>query len=168
MANKKFKFSIDGVANATMENETLNLSMPPGKNAYRLEGMRVQIDDFDAVADGDYVEFQFAYQEGSTFLTCDDENEIWTVQARFYISGTGTPAGTGNEYIKPSSQLREGGLFFLNGRDFVDVFFIKPKVYLKVYLHGQDAAETVHVELIGQYVRLKKEDLEVMSQGVTL
>lgn len=154
-----------------MASEQLNLRPPSGKNAYRVDAIKIQIDDLDAVADDDLaLKIQLAYQDlaGGTLLTIDDNDEILTLSERFSLSGTGTPAGSGDVYQEKCDQIRDSGILYLDGRDFKDVFIVKDQFWANFLNSGQDAAEVFHAFISGHYVKLNQKVIDQLKQGVTL
>jgi hypothetical protein len=173
MTNSKFKSQITQTTANTIISEEVNLSFPSGKNAYRLESIKCQIDDFDAIADDDLFKIQLAYEslDGGSFVTIDDKDEILTLAERIHIGATGTPAANG----EPSDggngwfdKLRDQGILYRDGKDFKDVFIAKEKFYVNFNTAGQDAVEELHYVITGQYVNLPQKIIDGIKQGVTL
>lgn len=176
MANKPLKFS-ETISNATVGSVKLNLKFPESgnsgkkKNAYRLDSLRVMIDDLDAEADADLmIKIQGAYEDlaGKSLLTINDANEIFTLASRYNAPTVGTNAGPGVHTYNPADEIRDQGKLYLDGRDFKDVFFVKETVYINLLNSGQDADEEVHLEMKGKYVHLPQKDIDDIKDGNTL
>jgi hypothetical protein len=123
-----------------------------GKNAFRISAIKIQIDDLDAEAADDLLlKLQLAYSDlaGKTVLTIDDQDEILTLAARIsQVDGTNTVA----ENVP--DKIRDQGILYLDGKDFVDAFICEPEFYLNCVNSGQDAIEEWHITLYGNYVNL--------------
>lgn len=172
MANVPFKLKIAQVATGAIDSEQINLKFPSGKNAYRIDSIRVQIDDWDVVADNDEFTIQFTYDDlqDGTFHTIDDLNEILTLHQMWSLDvadGTGADTGQFNDDLI-EDVLRGQGILYLDGRDFKDVFITKEKFFINVKTVGQDAAEDIHFEMKGKFVRIPNDDIERIQEGNTL
>jgi len=175
MVSKKYKMDTS-VAATTVVSEQIDLAFKGANkkglafNAYRIKALKIQVDDFDAVADGDYLKLQLAYQDLAAFVDIADKDEILTKLVFMAdIPTVGTNAGTGLEKAtSESDRLREEGILFLDGRDFVDVFIVKNKAWMHFLNAGQDATEVVHWWMSGNYVHLDQEDIDALTRGVTL
>ncbi len=166
MTNTKFKSSINLAATATLYSEELNLNFPSGKNAYRVDAIKIQVDDFDAEASNDSIIIQVAYQDlaGGAVLTIDNEDEILTLAE---VQSTMT-AQNEQAITIWHDKLRNMGILYLAGVDFKDVFIVKTKVWMHAITAGQDAAEILHYWISGQYVKLDNKVIDQLKQGVTL
>lgn len=165
MTNTKFKFKLS-VVSGTISSEQLNIRPPSGKNAYRIDAIKLQVDDFDAEASNDMVKIQLAYQDlaGGTFLTIDDDDEILTLSER---QATMT-AQNEQALTLWHDKLRDQGILYLDGRDFKDVFIVKSQFWLNADSAGQDASEEFHLFISGHYVKLQPKVIDQLKQGVTL
>jgi hypothetical protein len=167
MANKHYRDSVTQAAANTLVTKEIPLKFPikpNGKqaNAYRIAGIHVQIDDFDAIADGDWWKLQLSYDDVSAFDTIDSKDEIVTVGEDFKVLGTNGPI------VKNARQVAQSGVLFVDGKDFLDVFVVKNKIFAVFNTNGQDAAEAAHFELIGNYVTLGEADLREIERGTSL
>lgn len=175
MAIKKFKMETE-VAATTVVSEQLDLVFKGQNrrgqdlNAYRVKSIKIQVDDYDVQADNDYLKFQLAKKDLSSFVTINDKDELLTLLINMAdIPTVGTNAGTGLE--KPTTEadmIREQGRLFLDGRDFSDVYITDTKAWAHFLNAGQDATEVVHWFLSGQYVHLDDDDIKALNEGVTL
>jgi hypothetical protein len=175
VVNKAYKFKIE-CANDTIASEQLSLRLSgknkKGKpiNAYRLQSIKIQIDDFDALADADYFRIQLSTKDlaGGSFETIDENHELLTLGEEVEIVSTGTDAGTLEEKTNVFNKLRNEGLLYRDGVDFDDVYIIKNQAWLNCKVHGQDANEYMHIKMKGKYVSLSPSDIEDLDKGVTL
>lgn len=160
MTNLKFKKTITQDAANQTKSKELNFRFPRGKNAFRLDSTRVQIDDFDAIADADSYTFQYSYddQNAGTLHTIDDKDEIDTFGEDFKVLGTNGPI------VKDCRKVAVNGMTFVHR----DVFIVLDTAYLNFDTVGQDAAEAAHVEICGQYVQLNDDDIQQLQQGAAL
>ncbi len=166
MTNVKFKSNLNLAVTATLYSEELNLSFPSGKNAYRVDAIKIQINDFDAEAANDAFCIQLAYTDlaAGAFLTIDNEDEILTLgEVQATMTAQNEQMGT-----VWHDRLRQSGILYLSGRDFKDVFIVKTKCHMNAENIGQDAAEVMHYWISGQYVKLDAKVIDNLRQGVTL
>lgn len=176
MASKPYKFKTS-VAAATVTSEKLNLNFSgynrrgQKHNAYRIKALKIQIDDFDAEADGDSFKIQLNYDDKATMDTIDEEDEILTLGEQANVPSVGTNAGPGVHPV-PGSQwfdkLRNEGILYLDGKDFIDVYIVEETFYVLMLNAGQDAAEEFHVVIKGNYVHLDPDEVKMRKEGVTL
>lgn len=138
------------------------------KNAFRVEAIKIQIDDLDAEAADDLLfKIQLAYQDlnASTHLTIDDEDEILTLAKRLDNVGDATGSGL-TDSILPDA-IRDSGILLLDGKDFKDCFICESKCYINCSNSGQDAAEVFHIEIFGNYVHLTNKSNYRNKVGIT-
>lgn len=173
MAGKTFKFEIS-VPTATIASKEINLSFKgynrrgQKHNAYRVKAIKCQIDDLDAEAAADlFLKLQLAYDDRNgetTYLTIDNKDEILTLAQ---MEGTMTAVNAIRGNLTPD-EIREQGILFLDGRDFAEVYIVKETVWMNAGNSGQDATEVFHMNLVGNYVHLEKDEIDAMKSGVTL
>lgn len=128
-------------------------------NAFRLDMTKIQIDDFDAIADGDSYTLQYSYddQNAATLHTIDHGEEIETVGEDFKVLGTNGPI------MKDTRKVALHGVEFIHKNRYI----VEETAYLNFDTVGQDAAEAAHVEIHGQYVHLDWSDISKLKQGVS-
>jgi len=156
MTNTPFKFKIaQSTANLT-KSKQLNFSFPPDKNAYRVDSIRCQIDDFDVIATGDSYTLQLSYKDlnGLDLETIDQDDEIYTCGEQWTF--------TANDIIRTMVRLA-GEVFYPK-----DKFIVKEEAYLNFDTVGQDAVEEAHIEINGQYVNLAPEVIDKLLKPTTV
>lgn len=139
---------VQTTANETKSYE-IPLSFPKGTNCYFLKSLRCQIDDFDAIADGDSWTVQISYKDlnALSLETIDQDDEIETIGEDFKVLGTNGPIVKNVRGI-----ASKGELFQINKN------VVKTPFYLNFDCVGQDAAESLHFEMEGKYDYINPKD----------
>lgn len=71
-------------------------------------------------------------------------------------------AGESTQVENQTGQIRKGIWF-----NDLETFITDSKFWLHFDTAGQDAVETLRIKIYGQYVNLKKKDLDRIQQGAT-
>lgn len=132
------------------------LNLPAGKNAFRIESMTFQVDDFDAVADLDDAFLQLSYldQEGNDDVeVISSDDEIITITHLIVYNGTPAVIDTA------TAKLRQGGIYIDEFNSRLPKYIVEKSFFACFGNSGQDAVETAHVEIQGKAVRLDEETI---------
>lgn len=145
MTNTPYKFKVAQSSANTTKGKQMSLSFPTGKNAYRIESMRVQIDDLDVIATTDYWKVQLSYKDltGLALETIDQDDEIYTFGEEFTFAAD-------NDEI--TTKVRTIGY-----KEIIGKLICKDEFYINCTTLGQDAAEEFHIEMEGQYVTISED-----------
>ena len=159
MTNTDFKFGLTQDTLNVTKSKQLNFTFPPGKNAYRIDSIRVQITDLDVIATADSFSLQFSYLDlnGLSLETIDSDDEIATFGETYEVLGTNGPI------TKNIAQVRLHGVKFDIGE-----FICKEEAYLNFDTEGQDAVETARCVMKGQYVNLDKNAIDRLLKPTTV
>lgn len=135
------KIDIEQTAANTTKSYKMEADYPQYKNynADHITAIVVQIDDFDAIADGDWWKIQLSYddQNGATLHTKSNILEIETIGQDFKVLGTNGPI-----VVDVREVAEKGVVFFLN-----NCYIVYPEFWINFDTAGQDAAEIAHCEV---------------------
>lgn len=135
------KIDIEQTAANTTKSYKVEADHPKYKNynADQITMIRVQIDDFDAIAEGDSWNIQLSYddQNGGTLHVLSNILEIRTIGEDFHVLGTNGPI------IKNTRRIAQG-TYIISLRD---CFIVYDEFWVNFDTVGQDAAEIAHMEI---------------------
>lgn len=157
MTNTPDKFQITMADTTTIKSKQLNYSWPSGKNGYRVDTLFVKIPALDALATGDYVLFQFSYedQNGIAFASVNG------IHNKNVIKNVGiSVVFTANDGISDLDKIRNIGIEFAVNR-----FIVEEEAFLNMIIAGQDGAISAECEIQGQYVKLKPDDYKKLQRA---